>query len=172
MGCTTYSLQNRYFIVDPENKLTSVVLIGVDTPETVHPEKPIESYGKEATTFIKNLLIGESIYLRFDGNRTDKYGGMIAYFYRAPDGLFVNFEIVRQGYGKVYTVFPFKHRSLFQHYSGQAQQAHRGLWRLGNTGASSNITKEARAHRLSTSHEQGRSITVVAAGICGIVRYR
>ena len=40
----------------------------------------------------------------------------------------MNLEIVRQGYGKVYTVFPFKHKTLFQHYSGQAQQAHRGLW--------------------------------------------
>ena len=124
-------------------KLTSVALIGVDTPETVHPQKPVEPYGKEATTFIKNLLLGESVYLRFDGNRTDRYGRMLAYLYRAPDGLFVNLEIVRQGYGKVYTAFPFKHKSLFQHYSGQAQQARRGLWGLGDAGASSNITKEA-----------------------------
>ena len=126
-----------------DGKLTSVALIGVDTPETVHPGKPIEPYGKEATTFIKNLLLGESVYLRFDGNRTDRYGRMLAYIYRAPDGLFVNLEIVRQGYGKVYTVFPFKHKALFQHYSGQAQQARRGLWHLGHAGASSNITQEA-----------------------------
>ena len=124
-------------------KLTSVALIGVDTPETVHPQKPVEPYGKEATTFIRNLLLGESVYLRFDGDKTDKYGRMLAYLYRAPDGLFVNLEIVRQGYGKVYTVFPFKHKSVFQHYSGQAQQARRGLWGLGDAGASSNITKEA-----------------------------
>ena len=109
-------------------KLTSVVLIGVDTPETVHPSKPVEPFGKEATAFTSNLLRGESVYLRFDGNRTDKYGRLLAYLYRAPDGLFVNLEVVRQGYGKVYTVFPFKHKTLFQHYSGQAQQAHRGLW--------------------------------------------
>ena len=109
-------------------KLTSVVLIGVDTPETVHPQKPVEPFGKEATAFTSNLLLGESVYLRFDGNRTDTYGRLLAYLYRAPDGLFVNLEVVRQGYGKVYTVFPFKHKTLFQHYSGQAQQARRGLW--------------------------------------------
>ena len=110
-------------------KLTSVWLIGVNTSETVHPEKPIETFGKEATTFIKNLLKGESVYLRFDSNRTtDKYGRLLAYLYRAPDGLFVNLEVVRQGYGKVYTTFPFKHQTLFQHYSEQAQQAGRGLW--------------------------------------------
>lgn len=125
-----------------DGKLTSVALIGVDTPETVHLQKPVVPYGKEATAFIKNLLLGESVYLRFDGNRTDRYGRMLAYLYRAPDGLFVNLEVVRQGYGKVYTVFRFKHKSLFQHYSGQAQQAGRGLWSLGNAGASSKVIEE------------------------------
>ena len=114
-----------------DGKLTSVVLIGVDTPETVHPQKPIETFGKEASAFTRNLLLGESVYLRFDGNKTDKYGRLLAYLYRAPDGLFVNLEVVRQGYGKVYTTFPFKHKALFQHYSGQAQKAGRGLWSVG-----------------------------------------
>ena len=114
-------------------KPTSVVLIGVDTPETVHPSKPVEPFGKEATAFTSNLLLGESVYLRFDGNRTDTYGRLLAYLYRAPDGLFVNLEVVRQGYGKVYTVFPFKHKTLFQHYSGQAQQSRRGLWSAGSS---------------------------------------
>lgn len=118
-----------------DGKLTSVVLIGVDTPETVHPQKPVEPFGKEATAFIKNLLLGESVYLRFDSSRTDKYGRLLAYLYRAPDALFVNLEVVRQGYGKVYTAFPFKHKTLFQHYSGQAQQARRGLWSLSSSGA-------------------------------------
>ena len=116
-------------------KSRKVALIGVNTPETVHPEKPIEAFGKEATAFIKNLLKGESVYLRFDSNRTDKYGRLLAYLYRAPDGLFVNLEIIRQGYGKVYTTFPFKHKALFQHYSGQAQQAGRGLWSASSLGS-------------------------------------
>ena len=114
-----------------DGKLRSVVLIGVNTPETVHPQKPVEAFGKEATAFTRNLLLGESVYLRFDSDRTDRYGRLLAYLYRAPDGLFVNLEVVRQGYGKVYTVFPFKHKALFQHYGGQAQQAGRGLWGAG-----------------------------------------
>ena len=113
-------------------KPTSVVLIGVDTPETVHPQKPVEAFGKEATAFTRNLLLGESVYLRFDGDRTDKYGRLLAYLYRSPDGLFVNLEVVRQGYGRVYTVFPFKHKALFQHYGRQAQNAGRGLWSVGS----------------------------------------
>ncbi len=58
--------------IDDEGKETTVRLIGVDTPETVHPSKPVEAFGKEASNFTKNLLLGESVYLRFDGNRTDK----------------------------------------------------------------------------------------------------
>ena len=126
-----------------DGKPTSVVLIGVDTPETVHPQKPVEAFGKEATAFTRNLLLGESVYLRFDGDRTDKYGRLLAYLYRAPDGLFVNLEVVRQGYGSVYTVFPFKHKALFQHYGRQAQNAGRGLWGTDNAGAAPKVIEEA-----------------------------
>lgn len=114
--------------IDYEGKETTVRLIGVDTPETVHPNKPVEAFGKEASNFTKNLLLGESVYLRFDGNKTDKYGRLLAYLYRAPDGLFVNLEIVRQGYGHAYTQFPFKHMELFRTYERRAREAGKGLW--------------------------------------------
>ena len=65
----------------------NVRLIGVDTPETVHPNKPVKAYGKEASNFTKNLLLGESVYLRYDVERIDQYGRLLAYLYRAPDGL-------------------------------------------------------------------------------------
>ena len=104
-----------------------VRLIGVDTPETVHPQKAVEAFGKEASAFTRNLLLGEEVYLRFDHktasvvgeltDKIDKYGRMLAYLYRVPDGLFVNLEIVRQGYGHAYTQFPFKHIELFRYYA-------------------------------------------------------
>jgi len=86
----------------------------VDTPETVHPSKPVQHYGKEASCFTTNLLKGERIYLRYEGEKptTDKYGRLLAYVYRAPDGLFVNAEIIRQGYGHAYVQYPFKHLVL------------------------------------------------------------
>ena len=114
--------------IDYNGKATSVRLIGVDTPETVHPSKPVEVYGKEASNFTKNLLQGESVYLRYDVDRTDKYGRLLAYLYRAPDGLFVNLEIVRQGYGHAYTQFPFKHIELFRYYGNRARTARKGLY--------------------------------------------
>lgn len=115
-------------IIDYEGADTSVRLIGVDTPETVHPNKPEEEYGKEASMFLHNLLQGESVYLRFDVDKTDNFGRTLAYLYRVPDGLFVNLEIVRQGYGYAYTQYPFEQIDLFRHYVERARLTEKGLW--------------------------------------------
>ena len=115
-------------IIDYEGTETSIRLIGVDTPETVHPRIPEEEFGKEATIFLRNLLQGESVYLRFGENERDRFNRLLAYVYRAPDGLFVNLEIVRQGYGYAYTDFPFEHEALFVHYGERARLTMKGLW--------------------------------------------
>jgi micrococcal nuclease len=111
----------------------TVRLIGVDTPETVHPSKPVQAYGKEASAFTTNLLKGESVYLVFEGEKpeTDKYGRTLAYVYRAPDGLFVNAEIVRQGYGHAYVAFPFKYLDQFRALETFARASEKGLWAPG-----------------------------------------
>ena len=48
--------------------------------------------------------------------------------FRAPDGLFVNLEIVRQGYGHAYVKYPFEHMELFRHYESRARRSGKGLW--------------------------------------------
>ena len=112
-----------------DGKSVKVRLVGVDTPETVHPNKPVQRYGKEASRFLSNLLKSEKVYIEWKPDeKTDKYGRALLYLWRAPDGLFVNLEIVRQGYGHAYTRFPFKHMELFRHYEGKAREAKRGLW--------------------------------------------
>ena len=114
--------------MDGENK--TVRFIGVDTPEAVHPRKEVQYYGKEASLFTKNLLKGEHVYLDYEGEvgMYDKYQRLLAYVFRAPDGLFVNLEIVRQGYGNAYTVFPFKHLELFRQYGKRARELEKGLY--------------------------------------------
>lgn len=111
--------------------IESVRLLGVDTPETVHPRKPVEHYGPQASVFVKNLLQGEHVYLR-QGSQSpdrDKYNRLLCYVYRAPDGLFVNLEIVRQGYGKVYSESQFNLMDLFMHYQFLARNHRKGLWK-------------------------------------------
>lgn len=53
---------------------------------------------------------------------------MLAYLYRYPDGLFVNLEITRQGYGRMYTGQPFKHWTVFRTYERKAREVSKGLW--------------------------------------------
>ena len=113
-----------------DNKEVKVRLIGVDTPETVHPQKPVEAYGKEASIFLSNLLKGEKVYLEYEKGtqETDKYGRLLAYLYRVPDKLFINLEIIRQGYGHAYTKYPFKYMDLFRDTERQARESAKGLW--------------------------------------------
>lgn len=114
--------------IDHLGTRTSVRLIGVDTPETVHPRRPVEPYGREASSFLKNLLAGEEVYLRFGNEQADRYGRTLAYVFRAPEGLFVNLELVRQGYGRAYTSYPFVYMGLFEAYEIRAKRAKKGLW--------------------------------------------
>ena len=83
--------------IDMNGTLEKVRLIGVDTPETVDPRKRVQAFGKEASAFTRNLLIGEDVFLRSGSESRDRYGRLLAYVFRAPDGMFVNLEIVRQG---------------------------------------------------------------------------
>jgi micrococcal nuclease len=148
--------------VEQDGKPVKVRLIGVDTPETVHPSKPVEAFGKEASRFTANLLKGESVYLEFDKDKADKYGRVLAYVYRAPDGLFVNLEIVRQGYGHAYTKYPFDPdmMKLFRHYGAAARDAGRGLW-----GAAEAIDgKDTKAEKIEPKDAGKGEVYVTASG--------
>ncbi|MCP4711593.1 MAG: thermonuclease family protein [Planctomycetes bacterium] len=116
--------------IKQNGKDVTVRLIGVDTSETVHPSKPVEAYGKEASYFTRNLLKGESVYIVPDtqSGKQDRYGRVLGYVYRAPDGLFVNAEIIRQGYGHAYTKFPFDYLEQFRQLEKFAREAGKGLW--------------------------------------------
>ena len=76
------------------------------------------------------MLKGEHVYLAYEGDTPakDKYGRALAYVYRAPDGLLVNAEIIRQGYGHAYVKFPFKCLDEFRQLERFARQAKKGLW--------------------------------------------
>lgn len=106
-----------------EDTPTVVKLIGVKVPEAMHPDTPLETARAEATAFLHNLLRGESVYLHFEGDAPEQ-----AYLYRAPDELFVNVEVVRQGYAQVNAQATFKHLELFVHYEERARTAEKGLW--------------------------------------------
>jgi endonuclease YncB( thermonuclease family) len=104
-----------------------VRLIGVDTPETKDPRKPVQYFGKEATAFTQWLAEGKPVRLEYDQQRYDKYGRILAYVY-LEDGRLVNAEIIKQRYGFAYTRFPFTYLEEFRQFEREAREAKRGLW--------------------------------------------
>ncbi len=105
-----------------------VRLIGVDTPETVHPRKPVEYFGKEASAFTRQMAEGQEVWLEYEpGDTKDRYGRTLAYVYLS-DGTLLNLEIIRQGYGHAYVKYPFSRMDEFREAEREARSAGRGLW--------------------------------------------
>ena len=109
-------------------KIGKIRLIGVDTPETKHPRKPVEYFGKEASNFTKRMVEGKKVRLKYDWQRKDRYGRVLAYVY-LKDGTFLNAELIKQGYGHAYTRYPFKYLEQFIKYEKEARENKRGLWK-------------------------------------------
>ena len=107
-----------------------VRLIGVDTPETKDPRKPVQCFGREAAAYVSSLLReGEGVRLVGDVEERDVYGRTLAYVYRLADGLFVNAALARDGYAQVLTIPPnVAHADEFAALARDARERGRGLW--------------------------------------------
>jgi micrococcal nuclease len=99
----------------------------VDTPETVHPSKPVQRFGRQASEFTKSRLLNRVVYLAFDWELRDKYDRLLAYIYLA-DGSCHNAELIRQGYAHAYTRLPFQFLEEFRRLEKSAREQARGLW--------------------------------------------
>ena len=117
------------FEIEYEGKLTSVQLIGVDAPEpNTTNNRPTEPYSEEATQYLQGFLLDDTVYFSYNQNKFDKYERILAYVYRSSDGVFVNCEMIREGYGRVDLRYPFKYKDLFTDYESRAKKDRIGLW--------------------------------------------
>ncbi len=107
-----------------------VRLIGVDTPETVHPNQPPEPGGAEATEFTRHRVEGRRVELTFDRERLDRYGRHLAYV--SVDGRMLNEELIRQGYGRATLQYNYSSamKDRFRAAQELAQQERLGIWSL------------------------------------------
>jgi micrococcal nuclease len=107
-----------------------VRLIGIDTPESVKPGSPVECFGKEASGHLASLLPqGTVVRLEGDAEQRDRYGRLLAYVYRDPDGLFVNAVMARDGFAQPLTVPPnVAHTAELAAAARSARESRRGLW--------------------------------------------
>lgn len=115
-------------IVNMNGKREIVRFIGVDTPETHHPNRPVECYGNEASEYNRQLLTDKKVRLEADPKNTnrDRYDRLLRYVY--VDGALVEEKLISQGYGFSYTQFPFSKTEQFNQLEDQAKATKKGLW--------------------------------------------
>lgn len=116
-------------IVAVNGQPTRVRMIGVDTPELHHPEKPVQCFAHEARQFTQDTIGQHNVQLVADPLDDDKdlYGRLLRYVY-LPDGTLVNAAIIQHGYGFAYRPFPFSKAETFTRLEHAAKTQQRGLW--------------------------------------------
>ena len=108
-------------------RVETVRLLGVDTPEVVHPDRPVECFGPEASAFTKEQLTGRSVHLETDVVERDPYGRLLAYV--EIDGRRFNDELLRRGYATLLVIPPNgRHGRTMLDAEMEARRAGRGLW--------------------------------------------
>jgi len=113
--------------VDMDGERTTVRLIGVET-QVVGPDG--QALTDRALEHLRRLVSGEFVYLEFDADyvQEDEDGNQMAYVRRAPDGLFVNVELLRQGSAVADSDYVYRYQDVFSFYEAKAQADGRGLW--------------------------------------------
>ena len=125
-------------VINVDGQDRRVRLLGVDTPETVHPNKPVQFYGKEASNFTKQSLTGRRVWLEYDASPLDRYQRHLAYVWlERPDSInentirrdMFNARLLLGGYAKVMIINPNRrYKNLFNKFQSEAQGAGKGLW--------------------------------------------
>lgn len=113
-----------------DSKVERLRLIGINTPETVDPRKPVECFGIEASNKAKSQLTGKKVFLENDGSQDerDKYNRLLRYVF-LEDGTNFNLIMIREGYAYEYTYeLPYKYQSEFKDAQIKASNEKIGLW--------------------------------------------
>lgn len=108
----------------------TVRLIGLNTPETVAPNRPVECFGAEASRRAHELLDGQFMYFETDDTQDtrDRYGRLLGYLW-SEDGRLFNMQMIVEGYAYEYTYnVPYKYQSQFKAAQREAEAGERGLW--------------------------------------------
>jgi micrococcal nuclease len=116
--------------VDMNGTATRIRIIGIDTPETVDPRKPVQCFGKEASNRAKEILSGQFITLIADESQgnTDKYSRLLRYI-TLPDGSDYGLTMISEGYAHEYTYnIPYEKQADYKRAEIDARNSNSGLW--------------------------------------------
>ncbi len=110
-----------------------VRLLGINTPESVDPRRPVECFGLEASNYAKENFLNKDVYLELDSTQSkyDKYGRLLAYVYLLDDQM-INRKLISDGYAYEYTYDnAYKYQKDFKELQRFAKAENRGLWNEG-----------------------------------------
>ncbi len=123
-------------VVDLDGQIETVRLIGVDTPELGRQDRPAQPMALEAARFARRMVGKKTVLLRPEPDRPDRdrYGRLLRYVL-LQDGICLNAEIIKRGYGRALLRYPFFRAKEFAVFERQARAARLGIW-AGNKTAS------------------------------------
>lgn len=164
-----------------KGKNERIRMIGVDTPETKHPTKPVEFFGKEASEYTKSNLEGRTVWLELDVEERDRYGRVLAYIWlnkptdRTEKEVRVkmfNAKLLLNGYAQLATFPPnVRYVESFRTYQTEARQGLRGLWAENQKGKIEKIIVTYIGNRNSMIFHQNTCSAVVEMNSQNKVRF-
>lgn len=117
-------------VAEVDGREEHIRLLGIDTPETVDPDGPVECFGAEASARLADLVPdGTPVQLVLDVEPRDRYDRLLAHVFRSADGLFVNLSLVTDGYADVLVIEPNgAYSTTFGAAAAAARASGLGLW--------------------------------------------
>lgn len=115
----------------PNGANESVRLLLIDTPESVHPDKPDQPYGEEASEYVKEKLSeGTEIKLEYDGTKRGQYDRLLAYIWVDGDNL--NQELIEKGFARYAYEYdpPYKYQDEFKESEKEAEKEEKNIWSI------------------------------------------
>ncbi len=126
-GTVTSVVDGDTFKVEVDGTTETVRIIGIDTPETVHPSKPVQCFGKEASNALKEVLDGEEVMLEKNpAEERDKYGRLLRYV--EIDGADIGASMIEEGFAYSYKQYPHPRLEEYNELEQEAREENRGLW--------------------------------------------
>lgn len=147
--------------INYQGRTESVRLLLVDTPETKHPQLPVQPFGPEASAFAEEMLLGKTVQVEFDGPKRDKYDRMLAYLW--VDGKNFNEMLLEKGLARYAYVYdpPYTHQSSMKAAEARAKEKRIGIWSIDNyvTSSGYNTTSETPKSSSKPKNEQKQTKT-------------
>lgn len=152
-------------IIDYNGTEERVRLIGVDTPESVHPnEEKNTEFGKKASEFSKNYLENKEVTLEFDVQERDQYGRLLAYVYL--NNVMYNKTLLQEGYAKIATYPPnVKYVDDFTAIQEEARNNKKGLWGYETTSNTSKASPKTSSSNTTNSKNSTTTNTTTTSTV-------